>query len=101
MRLRASSACERAAHEGDGGGQVAGDERRGDAEDAVAGALQDGIPVRVEVLTPRVDFAVDLDDEASLAAGEVGDVAGDDHLAAEGEAEATAAKCCNRFTDPM
>ena len=91
MWLR-TSAREGRAHERDGGGQVADDERHRDAEDAVAGALQDGVPVRVEVLALRVDFAVDFDDEARFAACEVGDVVRDDHLAAEGEAEATAAQ---------
>jgi hypothetical protein len=83
------------AHERDGGFEVAGDEGGGDAEDAVAGALQEAISARVEVLAARVDFPIDLDDEASFGADEVGDVAAHDHLAAEGESQAAAFEYTN------
>jgi hypothetical protein len=57
-------------------------------DDTIAGAPQDSIPVRVEVLAAGVDLPIDLDDEARFAAREIGDVATDDDLAAEGDAQA-------------
>jgi hypothetical protein len=78
---------ERGAHERDGGFEVAGDEGGGDAEDAVAGALQEAISVSIEVLAPKVDFPIDFNDEEGFGADEVSDVAADDHLTTEGEAE--------------
>ncbi len=84
------SSAERVAHQRDRCLEVAGDERSGDAEHAVAGALQQRIPMRVKALAPEVDFPIDFDDEERFAAREVGDVATDNHLTAEGDAEAAA-----------
>jgi len=69
---------------------VAGDERCWDAENAVTGAPQELISVSIEALAPKVDFTIDFDDEPRFAADEVGDATTDDHLTAEGDAEAAA-----------
>jgi hypothetical protein len=84
------SGAERVAHQGHRCREVAGDEGGGDAEDAVASALQELISVSIEVLAPKVDLPIDFDDEAGFGADEVSDVAADDHLTAEGDPEAAA-----------
>lgn len=55
----------------------------GEAEDAVARRLQQGVPLRVVLLRGGVDGAVELEDEAAVGAAEVGDEGPDWVLAAE------------------
>ena len=57
-----ASGGERFADESDRGLEVAGDERCWDAEHAVAGALEDAVPVRVEVGAGFMRATIDFDD---------------------------------------
>jgi len=86
------SGGERFADERDGRLERAGDERGGNAKHAVAGALQELISLNIEVLAPEVHFPIDVDDEEGFGADEVSDVAADDHLTTEREAEAAASE---------
>ena len=61
-------------------------------DDPVSGALEVLVPKGIEPSTSGVHAAVDFDDEAQGRADEVRDVAADDDLAAEGDAEAAAAQ---------
>jgi hypothetical protein len=62
----------------------------GDAADAVAGAQQLRVAVRVETLPPAMHAAIDFDDEVGDGADGIGDVATDDRVATEREAQAAA-----------
>jgi hypothetical protein len=61
--------------------------------DLVSGALEVLVSEGVEPGASEVDGAVDFDDEAPGGAEEVGDVANDDDLATEGDAELGATEC--------
>ncbi|HTV18981.1 MAG TPA: hypothetical protein VMG12_09930 [Polyangiaceae bacterium] len=84
---------ERFADEGDGGFQVAADERCWDVDHAIARTLKDAIPVRVEASAAQMHAVIHLDDEARLGAHEVGDVAVDGNLAPKGHTETANTQC--------
>jgi len=82
----------RGAHDGDRRIWVAHHELCGHTDDAVARPPEVGVTLRVEPRTIPVHATIHLDHEPRLGGGEVYDVPPDDHLAAEGDAQAPAAQ---------
>jgi len=76
------------AHERQSGLDIALDQRRREAEDAISEASERGVPARVSRRTPSVVLAIDLDHESRLRRDEVGDVAAEHDLPAKRYAEA-------------
>jgi hypothetical protein len=75
---------------------VGGDERSGDAEDAVASVVQVLIPRVIEMCTAVVEAAIDLDHEARTGGEKINDVTTDHDLTAESDAETAAAQLTPR-----
>jgi hypothetical protein len=78
---------ERSANQRDRSGQIAEHQLGADADDAQAHATELQIAARISAEFPRVDGAINFNDELDGGSEEVSDESGDWHLAAERNAE--------------
>ena len=85
-------AGERGADERHCGAHVGVDERCGEAEDTIAGGPQVRIPVLIELRAALVKAAIHFDDQAGGGCTEICNVATDDDLTTECDAETAAAQ---------